>query len=132
VPASTRLLSGRYRLDQLLGEGAMASVWQAHDERLGRDVAIKVVRPDAADPAAVARFHREARVVAGLRHPGVVLAHDYGVEDGSPFLVMELLSGPSGEGRHGGSAARGRPSLHLRTGGRRGARRRARRGRRPP
>jgi serine/threonine-protein kinase len=95
VPASTRLLSGRYRLDQLLGEGAMASVWQAHDERLGRDVAIKVVRPDAADPAAVARFDREARVVAGIRHPGVVLVHDYGVEDGSPFLVMELLPGPS-------------------------------------
>jgi eukaryotic-like serine/threonine-protein kinase len=95
VPASTRLLSGRYRLDRLLGEGAMASVWQAHDDRLGRDVAIKVVRPDAADPAAVARFDREARVVAGLRHPGVVLVHDYGVEDGSPFLVMELLPGPS-------------------------------------
>ena len=95
MPASTRLLSGRYRLDQLLGEGAMASVWQAHDERLGRDVAIKVVRPDAADPAAVARFDREARVVAGIRHPGVVLVHDYGVEDGSPFLVMELLPGPS-------------------------------------
>jgi eukaryotic-like serine/threonine-protein kinase len=95
VPASTRLLSGRYRLEQLLGEGAMASVWQAHDERLARDVAIKVVRPDAADPAAVARFDREARVIAGLRHPGVVLVHDYGVEDGSPFLVMELLPGPS-------------------------------------
>ena len=95
MPASTRLLSGRYRLHQLLGEGAMASVWQAHDERLGRDVAIKVVRPDAADPAAVARFDREARVVAGLRHPGVVLVHDYGVENGSPFLVMELPPGPS-------------------------------------
>jgi eukaryotic-like serine/threonine-protein kinase len=95
VPASTRLLAGRYRLDRLLGEGGMASVWQAHDERLGRDVAIKVVRPDATDPAAVARFDREARVVAGLRHPGVVLVHDYGVDDGSPFLVMELLPGPS-------------------------------------
>jgi eukaryotic-like serine/threonine-protein kinase len=95
VPASTRLLAGRYRLDRLLGEGGMASVWEAHDERLGRDVAIKVVRPDATDPAAVARFDREARVVAGLRHPGVVLVHDYGVDDGSPFLVMELLPGPS-------------------------------------
>jgi eukaryotic-like serine/threonine-protein kinase len=95
VPASTRSLAGRYRLDRLLGEGGMASVWQALDERLGRDVAIKVVRPDAADPAAVARFDREARVVAGLRHPGVVLVHDYGVDDGSPFLVMELLPGPS-------------------------------------
>lgn len=95
MPASTRLLAGRYRLDRLLGEGGMASVWEAHDERLGRDVAIKVVRPDATDPAAVARFDREARVVAGLRHPGVVLVHDYGVDDGSPFLVMELLPGPS-------------------------------------
>ena len=92
------LLTGRYRLDELIGSGGSGQVWRAVDLVLERQVAIKLLRAEAAgDPEARARFRAEARNASRLSHPGVAQVHDYG--EGSspdvPFLVMELVDGPS-------------------------------------
>jgi eukaryotic-like serine/threonine-protein kinase len=91
-------LAGRYRLDELVASGAAGQVWRALDLLLKRNVAVKLLRPDAAgDPAARARFRAEARNASRLSHPGVAQVYDCS-EDGSPdppFLVMELVDGPS-------------------------------------
>lgn len=78
----------------MLGRGGMGEVRAGHDQRLGRDVAVKVLRPDmAGDPAVRERFGHEARLAARLVHPHVVAVFDTGEHDGVPFLVMERLSG---------------------------------------
>jgi serine/threonine-protein kinase len=88
----TRL--GPYEIVSPLGAGGMGEVYRATDSRLGRDVAVKVVaRRLADDPAALARFQREARVVASLSHPSIVALHDVGTEGHVAFAVMELLDG---------------------------------------
>jgi len=87
-------LADRYRLTETLGHGGMGEVWRAYDERLNRYCAIKVLR-QMQDAATAERFSREARTLASLRHPGVVTVYDYGVDAGRPYLVMELLPGPS-------------------------------------
>jgi eukaryotic-like serine/threonine-protein kinase len=93
------VLAGRYRLEERIGVGAMGEVWRARDLRLQRDVAVKRVRLDGhIDPAAQARFEREAVAMAGVSHPNVVLVYDAGTagDDGrTAYLVMELLDGPS-------------------------------------
>jgi serine/threonine-protein kinase len=92
----TRVLGGRYALRGVLGTGGMATVWRARDEVLGRDVAVKVLSPQyAADPGFLARFEREARHAAGLSHPHLVTVFDCGVDQGMPFIVMELVNGPT-------------------------------------
>jgi hypothetical protein len=74
----------------------MAEVWRCDDERLGRSVAVKVLdRAGMTDPSVIARFDREARTVARLIHPNVVTVHDVGIDDGVPYLVMELVEGRS-------------------------------------
>jgi serine/threonine protein kinase len=85
----------RYRLVRQLGEGGMGTVFEAHDEKLGRGVALKILRSDLfEDGEGLVRFEREARAVAGIDHPGVIKMFDTGeLEDGSAFLVMELLQG---------------------------------------
>ena len=85
----------RYRLTSLQGEGGMGSVFAAHDERLRRDVALKVIRAERlGDAEARFRLEREARALAQIHHPSVVGLFDSGeLEDGSAFLVMELLAG---------------------------------------
>ena len=87
---------GRYDVTALLGEGGMGQVWQATDTQLGRDVALKIL-PDAfaADPDRLARFQREAQVLASLNHPGI--AAIYGIEEaeGRRALVLELVEGPT-------------------------------------
>jgi serine/threonine protein kinase len=94
-----RTLATRYRIDAVIGRGGMGAVYSATDERLGREVAVKVIGAAAADPREHARlrarFHREARAAASLRHPNVVAVHDYGTdaEVDLDFLVMELLRG---------------------------------------
>ncbi|MEO5679203.1 MAG: serine/threonine-protein kinase, partial [Acidimicrobiales bacterium] len=91
-----RILGGRYRLIAPLGGGASAAVFAAEDEVLCRQVAVKVLHPAlAADRAFLRRFEAEARVAAALRHPNVLLVHDWGDDDGTPFLVTELLEGGS-------------------------------------
>jgi eukaryotic-like serine/threonine-protein kinase len=90
-----RVLAGRYRLLELLGQGGMAVVYRARDEMLTRDVAVKVLRPAfAEDDAFVERFRREARNAAALLHPNIVTIHDTGVDARSgDFIVMSLVDG---------------------------------------
>jgi serine/threonine protein kinase len=84
----------RYRLRRLLGTGGMASVWLAHDSRLDREVAVKVLSDVLAlDPGFVARFEREARLAGGLRHPHLVDIFDFSAHGTRPYLVMEYLGG---------------------------------------
>lgn len=85
----------RYRLEKRLGRGGMACVWEAYDRKLKRRVALKVLLACHSDKDdAIARFAREARVVAQLQSPHIVQLHDVGVHDGErPYIVMELLRG---------------------------------------
>ena len=87
---------GPYEIVAPLGAGGMGEVWRARDSRLGRDVAIKVLYDELAiDPERLARFEREARVLAALSHSGI--ASVFGVEDAgsSRALIMELVEGPT-------------------------------------
>jgi serine/threonine-protein kinase len=86
---------GRYLREDILGRGGMARVYRARDERLGRDVALKVLDGTAAGPDGPARMAREARSLAGLDDPRIVRVLDVGEEGGLPFLVMELVEGVS-------------------------------------
>jgi tRNA A-37 threonylcarbamoyl transferase component Bud32 len=89
-----RLLD-RYRFLRVLGQGGMGMVLAAHDEKLARDVAVKLIRAEHFnDQGMKERFEREARAVARIQHPGVINLHDSGeLEDGTAFLVMEKLTG---------------------------------------
>jgi eukaryotic-like serine/threonine-protein kinase len=94
VETGTRF--GPYTVLNPLGKGGMGEVYRAHDERLARHVAVKVLSPEVeADHAALVRFQREARAVAALSHPNVVAIHDVGQEQGVSYVVMELLEGRS-------------------------------------
>ncbi len=85
---------GAYALVEELGAGGMGVVWRAHDSRLGRDVALKILPPHLAQhPSALVRFEREARGLASLSHPGIVSIFDLGEEGGLRYIVTELLSG---------------------------------------
>ncbi|MCW5836550.1 MAG: serine/threonine protein kinase [Labilithrix sp.] len=96
VPALGALLVNRYELVKELGRGGCAIVFEAHDHRLARAVAVKVPIGIAGDTAKVGRFAREARVIASIHHPNVCAVLDSGfTEDGAPFLVMERLFGES-------------------------------------
>jgi eukaryotic-like serine/threonine-protein kinase len=92
MPAIGDLLADRYRIDTRLGAGGMGTVWRAHDLRLDRDVAVKVLMPSFADdPVLTERFDREARALAAVASPHVIAIHDVVTTAGSdPFLVMEL------------------------------------------
>src|SRR5215212_3277067 len=99
VNATPRLLGGRYEVGEVLGRGGMAEVHRGRDTRLGRTVAVKVLRSDLArDPTFQARFRREAQSAAALNHPSVVAVYDSG-EDASPdgvaapYIVMEHVQG---------------------------------------
>ena len=88
-----KLLGERYKLGEMIGTGGMADVYVAHDTRLARQVAVKILRSDLArDPSFVARFRKEALAAAGLNHPGIVAVYDSG-EEPAPYIVMELVSG---------------------------------------
>jgi eukaryotic-like serine/threonine-protein kinase len=85
---------GHYKIVDKIGSGAMGDVFRARDERLGRDVALKVIRASSSDNADhVRRFELEARAVAALNHPNIVAIYDVGLEEGSPYIVCELLEG---------------------------------------
>ncbi|NXY96187.1 serine/threonine protein kinase [Streptomyces sp. BR123] len=87
------MIAGRYRLQERLGRGGMGVVWRATDELLGRSVAVKALSLDTgADPAGALR---EARAVAQIRHPHVIVVHDVVEHEGQPVIVMELVEGGS-------------------------------------
>ena len=98
-----RVLVGRYQIGELIGRGGMAEVHAGWDTRLGRPVAIKVLRSDLArDPSFLQRFRREAQAAAGLNHPSIVAVYDSGEDSATelggapiavPFIVMELVEG---------------------------------------
>ncbi len=100
--AESRLIHGRYRSLDLIGRGGMGEVWRARDESLGRQVAVKCLKPIGPEQdthftqVLRERFRREARVAASLQHRGVTVVHDFGDDSaaGGPlYLVMELLEG---------------------------------------
>ena len=84
---------GPYEIVSLLGAGGMGEVYRAYDPRLGRDVALKIVRRSAADAEHVARFTREARAAGSLNHPNIVAVFDADTQGGVPYVVTELLEG---------------------------------------
>ncbi len=89
-------LADRYVLDELIAAGGMGEVHRARDERLGRQVAVKVLARGLTDsPESIERFRREALASAGLAHPNIARVYDYDVEDGRHFIVMEYVAGPS-------------------------------------
>ena len=91
-----RVIAGRYRLAAQLGQGGMGSVWRADHLTLRSPVAVKLIDPEIANRAEILdRFQREAQAAATLRSPHVVQILDYGVDEGVPYIVMELLEGES-------------------------------------
>ncbi len=115
-----------YRIEERLGAGGMGEVYRARDEKLGRDVALKVLPSGAlANEEARRRFRKEAEALSRLTHPHVATLHDFDTAEGTDFLVMELVLGPTLEqelrkgplgekevirlGSHGGARARGDP-----------------------
>jgi eukaryotic-like serine/threonine-protein kinase len=98
VTRSGLTLDERYRLDKRIAAGGAGQVWQAMDLLLERPVAVKVLRPEYADhPETLERFRKEARHAGALSHPNVAQVYDYRPDgpDGSPYLVMEFVDGPS-------------------------------------
>jgi eukaryotic-like serine/threonine-protein kinase len=92
------VLGGRYELDKQVGKGGYGEVWRATDTVLFRAVAIKMLHPGyAQQPQALARFHAEARHAGALSHQNIARVYDYGepADGQSPYLVMELVDGPS-------------------------------------
>jgi len=93
-PFLGKVLESRYRVDELIARGGMATVYRGTDLRLGRTVALKVLGGVLVnDPDFVERFTQEARATAALTHPNVVAVHDQGISSGFPFLVMEFVQG---------------------------------------
>ncbi len=95
------LVSGKYRLQRVLGAGSMGSVWAARNELTDRDFAVKFLLPELAqNDDALHRFFHEARACGQIRNPAIVDVYDMGrAEDGSPYLVMELLEGEGFDAR---------------------------------
>jgi eukaryotic-like serine/threonine-protein kinase len=89
-----RVIAGRYALERVIGRGGMGFVFEGRHVAVGRRVAVKILRPEAARSAeAVARFHREARAAASIGHKRIVEVLDFGHGDDGAYLVMELLEG---------------------------------------
>ena len=91
------LINNKYLIQQQIGYGGMAVVYLAKDITLNRFVALKIIRRDAFPPKDYERLYRrfelEARALAKLNHPNIVKIYDYGMFNGSPFLVMEYIEG---------------------------------------
>lgn len=84
---------GTYELVALVGTGGVGEVYRAHDQKLGREVAVKFLSDDVADPAARRRFQREAQMASSLNHPHILTVHDAGEVDGRQYLVTEFVDG---------------------------------------
>ncbi|MCA1560941.1 MAG: serine/threonine protein kinase, partial [Acidobacteria bacterium] len=94
MPVASGSRLGPYEILSLIGAGGMGEVYRAHDPRLGRDVAIKVLPAVfSADSDRLRRFEQEARAAAALNHPNILAVYDVGTHDGAPYVVSELLAG---------------------------------------
>jgi eukaryotic-like serine/threonine-protein kinase len=94
MPLTTTSTLGPYEIRAEIGAGGMGEVYRAHDTRLGRDVAIKVLPAHfSSDPDRLRRFEQEARAAAALNHPNILAVHQLGTYEGMPYLVSELLQG---------------------------------------
>src|SRR6266496_5521500 len=103
LAAGTKL--GPYELLAPLGAGGMGEVYRARDTRLGRDVAVKVLPSSlSADRDRLRRFEQEACAAGALNHPNILIVHDIGTHDGSPYIVSELLEGETLRKRMSGTA----------------------------
>src|SRR2546425_2829945 len=103
LSAGTKL--GPYEILSPLGAGGMGEVYRARDTRLGRDVAVKVLPSFfSADTDRLRRFEQEACAAGALNHPNILVVHDIGMHDGSPYVVSELLEGETLRRRMGGTA----------------------------
>jgi serine/threonine protein kinase len=112
LASGTRL--GPYQILGPLGRGGMGEIYRAKDLRLDRHVAIKVVAEQLAqDSDRLARFEREAKTVAALAHPNILVLYDIGQEQGVPFAVMELLEGSTLQIRRAGAAVPWREALEI-------------------
>jgi serine/threonine-protein kinase len=105
LSSGTRL--GAYTIVAPLGAGGMGEVYRAHDDRLGRDVAIKIVSAAQGDEGRVRRFEREAHAIAALNHPNIITIHDVADLNGVPYMATELIDGETLQAR----LARGRLPL---------------------
>ncbi|SDO44926.1 serine/threonine-protein kinase [Lentzea jiangxiensis] len=92
--AHDRMLADRYEIAELLGTGGVAEVRRARDTRLHRDVAVKLFRAGS-ELSHERRFANEVKTLAALSHPGLVRVHDAGTADGAPFVVLQLIDGPT-------------------------------------
>src|SRR5688500_2060997 len=91
---SRRSRLGRYRVVALIGAGGMGVVYRAHDEKLGRDLALKVLPPETmADETARSRLIREARTASSLNHPRIAHIYEVGEDQGNLIIAMELIEG---------------------------------------
>src|SRR5437867_10900071 len=103
IAAGTKL--GRYEIRSKIGEGGMGEVYLARDTQLGRDVAIKVLPSSYSDDAErLHRFEQEACAASALNHPNILIVHDSGTHNGSPYIVSELLEGETLRKRLSGTA----------------------------
>src|SRR5690349_21552665 len=94
MPLSAGAKLGPYEITSPLGAGGMGEVYRVRDTRLGRDVAIKVLPQHlSTNPDLKARFEREAKAISALSHPHICHLYDIGSQDGTDFIVMELLDG---------------------------------------
>ena len=110
ITPGTRI--GPYEIVGWLGAGGMGVVYRAHDSRLGRKVAIKLIPESlAADETRLRRFEQEARSAGQLNHPNIVAVHDIGVHEGAPYIVTELLEGESLRNRLEGGAVPARKAV---------------------
>src|SRR5262249_47459734 len=110
LAAGTKL--GPYELRGFVGAGGMGEVYRAHDPRLGRDVAVKVLPAGlTTDGERLHRFEQEARAASALNHPNILTIHDFGTADGSPYVVAELLEGETLRDRLAGGAIPVRKAL---------------------
>src|SRR6266404_781617 len=92
LPAGAKL--GRYEIRSQLGAGGMGEVYRARDEKLNRDVAIKVLPASLSqDQDRLRRFEQEAQAAGALNHPNILAVYDVGMHDGAPYVVSELLEG---------------------------------------
>jgi len=102
------LIAERYAVERELGHGGMGRVFVAHDRKLARNVAIKVLAPGAHNEEALRRFEQEARAAGSLNHPNILAVYDIGSHEGGPYIVSELLEGGTLRQRMAGKPMPGR------------------------